>query len=277
MLVHRLTHGLPELAEHLAVPVVQQALDGVAVSIGCGVRDGSVRPVLRHVRGMLARAAAEHQRVEQGVRAEAVAAVDADAGRLTGGVETRQRGLAVYVGLDPAHLVVHARLDGNRLLEDVDVGEIAGNVEDLRKLLSDNLFPQVATVQQHAAVDAASLVDLRLLRPGHHVPGRKLHHAGSVALHETLSLAVEQVCALSSGALRYEHAAALERRRMVLDHLHVHERRARPVRKGHAVAGTDQGVGAGLEDPSQAACGHDDRLGADHVYLAAQDLHHHRT
>ena len=43
--------------------------------------------------GVLAGAAAEDQRVEQRVGAEAVAAVDGHAGDLAGGVEARDRGL----------------------------------------------------------------------------------------------------------------------------------------------------------------------------------------
>src|SRR6185437_3742170 len=74
---------------------------------------------------VLARASAEDQRVEQGVRAEAVAAVDRDAGHLTGGIEAGDRRGAVDVGLDPAHDVVLAGADLDRLARDVGPGEVA--------------------------------------------------------------------------------------------------------------------------------------------------------
>src|SRR3712207_8022783 len=46
-----------------------------------------------------------------------------------------------------------------------------------------------------------------------------------VLLHEALAVAVEQVRALAARALGDEEAVLDERRRVVLDHLHVHQRR----------------------------------------------------
>ena len=60
---------------------------------------------------MLGGAPAEDERVEQGVRADPIRAVHADAGGLAGGVEPRDWRQAVDVGLDAAHDVVHARQD----------------------------------------------------------------------------------------------------------------------------------------------------------------------
>ena len=85
--------------------------------------------------GVLARAPAEDQRVQQRVGAEAVAAVDRDAGHLAGGVQARDRRLAVDVGLDPAHDVVLAGVDVDRLAGDVDAGEVAADVDDLAQRL----------------------------------------------------------------------------------------------------------------------------------------------
>ena len=64
---------------------------------------------------------------------------------------------------------------------------------------------------------------------------------------------------------------------MVLDHLHVHERGAGAVGQGHAVAGADEGVGAGLEDPAEPAGRDDDGLGADEVDVAGPHLHDDRA
>src|SRR5215207_2837138 len=71
-----------------------------------GARGGRHRHARRALGGVLAGAAAEDQRVEQRVRAQAVAAVHGDAGHLAGGVEARDRGLAVDVGLDATHDVM---------------------------------------------------------------------------------------------------------------------------------------------------------------------------
>ena len=50
-----------------------------------------------------------------------------------------------------------------------------------------------------------------------------------------------------------------------------------PVREGHAVAGADEGVGAGLEDPAEPAGRNDDGLGAHEVHVARSHLHDDRA
>jgi len=57
--------------------------------------------------------------------------VDRDARDLAGGVQARDIGLPVHVGLDTAHDVVVTRLDVDRLAGDVDAGEVAADVDDL--------------------------------------------------------------------------------------------------------------------------------------------------
>ena len=84
---------------------------------------------------MIAGAAAEDERVEQRVRAQAVAAVDRDAGALAGGVQARDRRRAVGVGLDAAHDVVLAGADEDRLAGDVHAGEVLADVDDLAERL----------------------------------------------------------------------------------------------------------------------------------------------
>ena len=90
--------------------------------------------------GVLAGAAAEDQRVEQRVGAEAVAAVDRDAGDLARGVEALDRRRAVDVGLDAAHDVVLAGADQDRLARDVDAGEVLADVDDLAQRLERALL-----------------------------------------------------------------------------------------------------------------------------------------
>jgi hypothetical protein len=75
--------------------------------------------------GVFARAAAEDQRVEQRVGAEAVAAVHRHAGDLAGRVQALDRRAPVDVGLDAAHDVVLAGADHDRFARDVHAGEVA--------------------------------------------------------------------------------------------------------------------------------------------------------
>ena len=144
---------------------------------------------------------------------------------------------------------------------------------DVLELREDQFPSQVAQVQQHAAVDAASRFDLRLFGAGYHVAGGEFLHLGGVVLHEALALGVEQVSTLASCGFREKHAVAREGRRVVLHHLHVQHRRACAVGKRHAVAGADEGVGAGFERSSDATSREDDRLGCDGPNLAGEHLH----
>ena len=113
---------------------------------------------------MLARAPAEDQRVKQAVGAEAVAAVDRDARDLAGGVQPRDRRLAVDVGLDPAHEVVLPGPDVDRLAGDVGAGEVAADVDDFSERLERSSAGDLGDVERDGAVrEPAALVDLGLL------------------------------------------------------------------------------------------------------------------
>ena len=227
-----------------------------------------------HVVGrVLTGASTEDEGVEKGVRAEAVAAVNADAGRLARGVEARHVGETVDVGLDAAHLVVHSGTYGDRLVRHVGVGEVDAKLAYLAQLLVDERLFEVSYVEEYAPVDASALVDLGLLGPRHHVARRKLLHRGRVPLHESFTGGVQQVSALASRGLRQERAVRLQGSRVVLHHLHVHERRSHLIGERHAVTGADQGVGARLEGTTKASRRDDDRLCADDVDVARLHLH----
>src|SRR3954452_19207363 len=125
-----------------------------------GVGHGHVR---RAVRRVLAGPGAEDERVEQRVRAEAVAAVDRHARDLAGGVEAGDRGAPVDVGLDAAHDVVLAGADLDRLAGDVDAREVLADVDDLAQGLERALARHDRDVEGDAAAlraGAAALVDL---------------------------------------------------------------------------------------------------------------------
>ncbi len=130
-------------------------------------REREARPpaiVLARVGAVLAGAAAEDQRVEQRVGAEAVAAVHGDAGDLASRVEAGNLGGAVGVGADAAHRVVVAGLDVDRLAGDVDSGEVAADQHDLAQRLVDALAGHDRDVERDRSIrEAAALVDLGLL------------------------------------------------------------------------------------------------------------------
>ena len=152
-------------------------------------------------------------------------------------------------------------------MDHVDASQVNSDLPDLAELFQDQGFTQMAAVQQDAAVYAVARGDLGVLGPGDHVPRRQLHHVGSILLHEALSVLIQQIGAFASGGLGHQDPVAGQGGRMVLDHLHVHQTSAGVVGQGHAVAGDNQRVGAGLEDPAQSAGAQNYGLGANRKYL----------
>ena len=195
------------------------------------------------------------------------------AGAFAGRVEARDRRLAVDVGLHAAHHVVVARLDVDRLARDVHAGEVAAHVHDLAQSLVDALARHDGDVERDRPVgEAAALVDLGLLGARDHVAARQLHLVGRVLLHEALALGVVEVGALAAGTLGDEEPEARQRGRVVLDHLHVHQRSADPVRHGDPVPGADQGIRGGVVDLAVAAGGEDHGLGGEQLHRAVPDV-----
>jgi hypothetical protein len=77
---------------------------------------------------------------------------------------------------------------------------------------------------------------------------------------------------LAARALGDEEAEARERRRVVLDHLHVHQRGADPVGHGDPVPGADQGIRRGVVDLPVAARGEDHGLRGEQLHGAVSDV-----
>src|SRR4029450_5519928 len=126
------------------------------------------------------------------------------------GIEAIERRPAPDVSLDPTHYVMHTRQDRDRFLDDVDAGKVDTDLADLPETLADDVFTQMAHVEQHAAVDVAPLLDLRLPGAGDDAPAGQLHHVRRVLFHEAVAAGVEEVGAFAASALGYQHAGAFE-------------------------------------------------------------------
>ena len=145
--------------------------------------------------------------------------------------------------------------------------------DDLAQRLVDALLRHHGDVEGDGAVgEAAALVDLGLLGAGDDVARGELHLVRRVLLHEAFAVLVEQVGALAAGALGDQEALARQRRRVVLDHLHVHQLGPDPVGHRDPVAGADQRVGGRLPDLAVAAAGEDHRLGLEELHRAVGDV-----
>src|SRR5437899_2643636 len=104
-------------------------------------------------------------------------------------------------------------------------------------------------------IDSAAAAFLDLGRHGarNHVARSEVLQIRGVALHEALTALVEQVAALPPHAFGDQDARARDTRRVKLPELHVFERDADARRHAEAVAGADERVGRGGEDPPRPA------------------------
>ena len=274
VLEHRLAELVADLPRPLTGRVVQQPLDprlGVAPRrLGVAVRARRAREgVLGSVEPG---AAAEGDRLHQGVAAQPVRAVDRDAGGLARGVEALQLGAAPLVRLDAAHVVVGARPHGDRLVDRVDARVRHREVARAGELGEDLLGPEVAQVEHHRAVDAAPRLDLGRLRPRDDVARGKLERVRRIALHEPLAVLVDQEAALAAAALRDQDPRREHRRRVELHELHVLERQPGAERHRHPVARAGVRV---RRRPVEAphAPRREDRRGSEHgLHAAVQEV-----
>ena len=218
----------------------------------------------RPVRGR----APEDDNVEKRVRAKPVGAVDRHAGRLAYRHEPRHRrriiavlrrdDLAVMVGRDAAHVVMHRRQHRNRLAGHVDTAENACRLGDPRQPLMQRVGIDMLKMEHDVVLvraDTASFIDFDGHRTADDVPAGKVLRRRREPLHEALAFGIGQISAFTARALGDQDTGAIDTRRVELHELHVLKRQ--PGAKHHriAVAGTCVGRGAGEIDPPVTASG----------------------
>mmetsp|Transcript_27816 Transcript_27816/g.68381 ORF Transcript_27816/g.68381 Transcript_27816/m.68381 type:complete len:665 (+) Transcript_27816:128-2122(+) len=274
--LHRLAHH-GRAVRPVGVPHGVQVRDGVLARVR---RDHLVRPPrLQRLRHGVGARPPEHHDVQQRVGAQAVGAVHGGAGALPGGQQPRHHGvgvavradghhLALVVGGDAAHVVVHGGDHGDGLLGHVHAGEDGGGLGDAGQALGQELRGQVVEVQVDVVLvgaHAAALADLDGHGAAHHVAARQVLGGGRVPLHEALALAVAQHAALAAGPLRDEAPGAVDARGVELHKLQVLQRQPRARHHGVAVPRARVRGGGGEVRAPVAARGQDGLVRAEAV------------
>mmetsp|Transcript_36508 Transcript_36508/g.92269 ORF Transcript_36508/g.92269 Transcript_36508/m.92269 type:complete len:522 (-) Transcript_36508:522-2087(-) len=284
VVLHHLLHLAPHRGGGLAAggAAVAQRVDALDAR---GARAGGQLRVRRAGLGellhALAHRAAKDDDVKQRVGAQPVGAVHAGAGRLAGGEEAGDHGvgvagrraehLAVVVGGDAAHVVVHGGDHGDRLLRHVHARKDGGRLTDAGQPLREQLRRQVVQVQVDVVLlgaHAAPLANLHRHGAGHHVARRQVLCRGRVALHEALALGVAQDAALAARALRDEAARAVDAGGVELHKLEVLQRQPRARSHTAAVAGAGVRAGGAEVRAAVAAGGEDGVVRAEAVQRA---------
>jgi hypothetical protein len=196
------------------------------------------------------RGAAEHDEIDQRIRAEPVGAVHGDAGRLAerhhaghdvvGIAVLLDQRLAVIIRGDAAHIVVHGRHDRHRLAGQIDAGENARRFGDARQPFGEDFRIEMVEVQEDVVLlrpDAAAFADFDGHGARDDVARRQILGRRRIALHEALAFGIDEIGAFAARALGDQHAGAVNAGRMELHEFHVLQRQAGAQHHGVAVAG----------------------------------------
>ena len=135
--LHGALHAVAYFSGARVAAGITSAVEARQGSFGGGSAQGLVRGAgFDFPGGAQGRGAAEYDQVEQAVRTQAVGAVHRNAGRLADGHEAgndtvevavlQRNHLAVVIGRDTAHVVMHRGEDGDGRPADVHPGEDAG-------------------------------------------------------------------------------------------------------------------------------------------------------
>jgi hypothetical protein len=180
----------------------------------------------------------EDETFEKGVGCETIGSVDSGARGFPGGVESGERGVAVYVGEDASHKVVGGRPDGDEVPVEFEVVLR----EELRYAGKAGL--EILTDVAHIEVDRA-IHALTGDRSSDYVSRGELQK-GMVALHEALAVRVDEVCAFAAEGLAEEKAGCSGLREgggVELVELHIGDGGSGAVGHGDTVAGGDGRIG----------------------------------
>ena len=224
--------------------------------------------------------AKDHQ-VHQRVGAEPVGAMDRDAGALAGSVESGERlavrvddHAAIEIGGNAAHGIVGGGLHGHGLDGGVDAQVGAAEVGDIRQLGLHQLAAEMAGIEVHIvlAIDAAACAHFEVDGPRHDVARRQIEESGRVALHKALPVTIQEDAALAAHRLGDEDAHLVDAGGVKLEKLQVLQGHAAPQGDGRPIPGQGMGIGRDLEHAAHTPGGKEDRLGAEGVDLAGEDL-----
>lgn len=271
--LHRLLHGQTDLSRALwsiRRPDLVEHLDRLGTSISAdwlvlGTRGEVIADSVRD-------STAKDDQIQEGVGSQAVGTVDGHASGFTTGEQTRDD-LVVAALIDgehlsgvpswnTAHIVVDGRQDRNRLLRDVDTGENAGCLGDTGQTLVEDLWGQVAKLEVDVVLlraNTAAVTDLHRHGSGDDVARGKILGSWRVTLHETLTLAVQQVATLTTSTLGDQATSTVDSGRVELDELEILVWQTSTGDHGHAVTGT-RVCGGAAEVCSSVATGGQNRV-----------------
>lgn len=219
---------------------------------------------------------AEDNQIEQGVGSKSVGTVDGDTGGLTTGEQTLDNLVLTVLILskdltgvsrgDTTHVVVNGGENGDGLLGNVNTSENGGGLGNTGESLVEHGGGQMRQLEEDVVAvlaNTSALSDLQGHGSRHDISGGQILGGGSVSLHESLTVLVEQISSLTSGSLSNQTAGAIDTGRVELDKLQILEGKAGSGDHGHTVTSTGVGRGTGEVGSSVTTGGQNGLVGSE--------------
>ena len=151
--------------------------------------------------------------------------------RVSGSPSFRIDHLAMIIGRDAAHIVMHGRHHRQRLAGQVDAGEDLAGLGDPGQPLVPASWRSIWSRWRQiwslcGPTPRPSRISIAIARLTTSRLARSLARR-RVALHEALAFGIGEIAALAARALGDQHAGAVDSGRVELDELHVLQRRGR--------------------------------------------------
>lgn len=213
---------------------------------------------------------AEDDEIQERVSTEAVGTVNGDGSGFTAGEKSRHNlivarivlcnDLTSVLGGNTTHVVMDCRQDGDGLLSNVDTSENGSSLGDTRQTLMEDLSGQMAELEVDmilVGANTTSLADFKGHGTGDNIAGGKILGSWRITLHKSLTLGVQEVTSLTTGALGDQTSSAVDTSGVELDELEILVRQTGTGNHGHAVTSTGMGRRAAKVGTSVSSSGQD--------------------
>jgi len=193
----------------------------------------------------------EDNQIEERVGTKTVGTMNRDTSSLTASEQTwnnlvlavliNSEHLTSVLGGDTAHVVVNGGKDRDGLLGNVDTGEDRGGLGDTWETLVENLWWQVRKLEVDVVLvwaNTTSITNLHSHASADNITRCKILGGRCVSLHESLTLAVEEVATLTTRTLGDQASSSVDTGRVELDEFEILVGETGTGDHGHSISGT---------------------------------------
>ena len=212
----------------------------------------------------VAGASTEDQAFEKGIAGQTIGAMNTGESGFARGIEAGDGGASPKIGFDTAHHEVGGGTDGSNVAGKIEAVAEAGGVD-----AGETLLEELLGFGSHVEIDVLGIGAIHFADDGASDDvARSELLSFVIALHKTLKMDIAEDAAFAAESFAEEEtwrAFDGESGGMELDELHVREDGPSVVGNGHAVTGSNFGIGSFAIELAEAASGKKSGFGAEFV------------